>query len=243
MSLNFVYAAVSWVLLRWHQLFVLAGLEPGSGLAWSLSIVFLVVTVRALLFRLVLKQVQYQRKMQALQPQLAEIKRKYQHDRARQQREIMALQQKEGFNPLAGCLPALLQIPVFIALLHVLRHLSDSAAAKAKLFGAPLAASLHTGGTPATIAVTLVLVLVSAGATLYTQRLIRKDNPIQPVGMAATVSNLMLVGAPLSVLISGAIFPLGVVLYWCTSNLWTMAQQLYINRAHPRAEPARAARQ
>ena len=124
--LDFLYTGVSWVLLRWHDLFTFLGLSSGSGLNWSLSIIFLVITARLLLFRFFLKQVHYQRNMQEMQPRLQAIKEKYKNDRQAQQREMMRLQQEEGFNPLAGCLPMLLQIPIFISLFHVLRHLSNS---------------------------------------------------------------------------------------------------------------------
>ena len=120
--LDFLYTGVSWVLLRWHDLFTFLGLSSGSGLNWSLSIIFLVITARLLLFRFFLKQVHYQRNMQEMQPRLQAIKEKYKNDRQAQQREMMRLQQEEGFNPLAGCLPMLLQIPIFISLFHVLRH-------------------------------------------------------------------------------------------------------------------------
>jgi YidC/Oxa1 family membrane protein insertase len=115
-------------------------------------------------------------------------------------------------------------------------------AAKAKLFGAPLAASLrdgadkiaHLGGDLAsTRTVTLVLVLVSAAATYFTQILVRRGQPTTPVGTAATVQKLMLYFIPISVLFSGLIFPLGVLLYWFTSNVWTLGQQFYINKFHP----------
>src|SRR5690348_14593296 len=168
MPFDFLYTAVSWVLLRWHQLFTALGLDPAGGLNWALSIVFLVVTARLLLFRLFVKQVHYQRHMQEMQPQIQKLREKYKSDRAEMQRQMMALQQEQGFNPLSGCLPMFLQIPIFIALYHVLRHLSNSVvkcdpvpdpnshllklytftaketcqAAQSKLFGAPLAGRL-----------------------------------------------------------------------------------------------------
>jgi YidC/Oxa1 family membrane protein insertase len=184
---------------------------------------------------------------------------------------MMKLQQEEGFNPVAGCLPMLLQIPIFISLFHVLRHLSNSvslhsgnpkltlytftedetfSAARAHLFGAPLAASLRDnahkieevlkGDLSSTRIVTLVLVLVSAAATYLTQILVRRGQPTEPVGTAATVQKLMLYFIPVSVLFSGLIFPLGVLLYWFTSNVWTLGQQFYINKFHPHV-PAEAA--
>jgi YidC/Oxa1 family membrane protein insertase len=115
-------------------------------------------------------------------------------------------------------------------------------AAQAKLWDAPLAASLHDsslkihvlgGSATATRTVALVIVLISALATFYTQRLVTSRATTVPTGTAATVQRLMLVFIPISVLFSGFIFPIGVLLYWFTSNTWTMFQQLYINKFHP----------
>jgi len=265
--LNFLYTPVSWVLLQWHHLFNAVGLDKNGGLNWTLSIVFLVITARLLLFRLFIKQVKYQRHMQVMQPEIQKLRKKYKDDRAEMQRQMMALQQEQGFNPLSGCLPMFLQIPIFIALYHVLRHLSNSVllchqhsydgklltlytftrnetcgAAQAKLFGAPLAGRLTDtadqvnvlgGERGVMIAVILVLVLISAGATFTTQLLVRAGNPTQAEGTAATVQKLMLYLIPLGTLGSGLFFPLGVLLYWFTSNTWTMLQQLYINKYHP----------
>jgi YidC/Oxa1 family membrane protein insertase len=263
MNLDFLYTAVSWVLLRWHQLFTAIGLDPKGGLNWSLSIVFLVITARLLLFRFFVKQVHYQRRMQEMQPKIKKLQEKHKGDKAALQREMMALQQAEGFNPITGCLPMFLQIPVFISLFHVLKHLANATqagypqdkltlytftseqtrnGAHAKLFGAPLAASLHDsaqkiltlgGDVDSTRIVTIVLVIVSALATFITQRAVIANQTTPAEGQAAMIQKLMLVGIPISVVFSGFIFPLGVLLYWFTSNLWTMFQQFYIHRFHP----------
>lgn len=266
--LDFLYIAVSWVLLRWHQLFTAIGLNQDSGLNWTLSIVFLVITARLLLFRMFIKQVHYQRHMQEMQPKISALREKHKGDKAELQRQMMKLQQDEGFNPLSGCLPMFLQIPVFIGLFHVLRHLAAAAslsyqrsypdrltlytfthnetlsAAKANLFGAPLAASFHDpsslihllGGSPSTTRwLILALLLVSAAATMGTQLLARASATVTPEGTAATIQKAMLYLIPLGVLASGLLFnfPLGVLLYWFTSNLWTLGQQAYIIRFHP----------
>ncbi|HEY2041824.1 MAG TPA: membrane protein insertase YidC, partial [Jatrophihabitans sp.] len=255
--------AVSWVLLRWYQLFTFLGLSKTSGITWSLSIIMLVVTARLLMFRFFVKQVHYQRRMQEMQPKIKKLQEKHKGDKATLQREMMALQQAEGFNPITGCLPMFLQIPVFISLFHVLKHMSNSInlppgspglrlygftetqthdAAHARLFNAPLAASLHESSTKilqlggdvtTTRLVTIVLVVVSAAATLITQRAVIANQPTPAEGQAAMIQKLMLVGIPLSVVFSGFIFPLGVLLYWFTSNVWTMGQQFYIFRFHP----------
>jgi YidC/Oxa1 family membrane protein insertase len=270
--LNFLYTAVSWVLLRWHDLFVLVGLKSSSGVGWALSVVFLVITARLLLFRLFVKQVHYTRNMQKMQPKIQKLREKHKDDRAELNRQMMALQQEEGFNPLSGCLPMFLQFPVFIGLYHVLRHLSNSntlcraqavshkassllssytfsksetcSAAKAKIFDAPLAASFHDantlirtlGGDPtATRILLVVLLVISAAATMATQILVRSNATTQPEGTAATIQKFMLYVIPVGVLASGLLFnfPLGVLLYWFTSNLWTLGQQAYIIRFHP----------
>jgi YidC/Oxa1 family membrane protein insertase len=276
--LDFLYVAVSWVMLRWHDLFSAIGL--GVNWSWALSIVFLVITARLLLFRLFIRQVHYTRNMQKMQPKIQSLREKYKNDRAELNRQMMKLQQEEGFNPLSGCLPMFLQIPVFIGLYHVLRHLSNvnpscqalahhqplSAAAQhsltlytfsqaetcqastAKIFDAPLAASFHDssafirdnlGGDPtSTRWVLIVLLIISAVATLATQLLVRASATTTPEGTAATVQRLMLWVIPIGVLASGLLFnfPLGVLLYWFTSNLWTLAQQGYIVRYHPPTE-------
>src|SRR3954464_14625677 len=165
MSLNFLYVAVSWVMLRWHDLFDALGV--GQNWAWALSIVFLVITARLLLFRLFIKQVHYTRNMQKMQPKIQKLREKYKTDRAELNRQMMKMQQEEGFNPLSGCLPMFLQIPVFLGLFHVLRHLSNSVnlcrhhsnnsilslytfdkpepchAAQAQIFNTPLASSFR----------------------------------------------------------------------------------------------------
>ena len=274
--LDFLYIAISWVLLRWHDLFNAIGINKNSGVNWTLSIVALVITARLLLFRFFVKQVHYQRHMQEMQPKMAQIKAKFKDDKQAQQREMMKLQQEEGFNPIAGCLPMFLQIPVFISLFHVLRHLANSvkiadnlanhhavsptdlsklklygftqsetiSGAKANLFGAPLAASFRDkasvihllgGDVASTRWVILPLLIVSAAATFVTQLMVKSSATVVAEGTAATIQRAMLYLIPLGVLASGLLFnfPLGVLLYWFTSNLWTLGQQAYIIRFHP----------
>jgi YidC/Oxa1 family membrane protein insertase len=260
-------------MLRWHDLFHAIGV--GTNWAWVLAVVFLVITARLALFRLFIKQVHYTRNMQKMQPKIQKLREKYKNDRAELNRQMMKLQQEEGFNPLSGCLPMFLQIPVFLGLYHVLRHLSNvntvcqrfgkglptpksdhlltlytfsksetCDASRAKMFSAPLAASFHDssslithlGGDPtSTRWVLIVLLLISSAATLATQLLVRANATTVPEGTAATVQRLMMWVIPLGVLASGLLFnfPLGVLLYWFTSNTWTLAQQGYIIRYHP----------
>lgn len=161
-TLHPLYIGISWVLLRWHDLWEMilgASSVPGAlntSWQWILAIVFLVITLRIILFPLFVKQIKSQRAMQRLQPQMKELQQRYKGDRETLQREMMELYRREKANPLMGCLPMLLQAPVFISLLWVLRRIDPDkysnyaktlytwttdqwdSAINAKLFGAPI---------------------------------------------------------------------------------------------------------
>jgi YidC/Oxa1 family membrane protein insertase len=253
--LNPLYIAVSWVLLRWHQLFA-TFLNGTGGLSWALSIGMLVITIRILLFRFTIKTVHNQRKMQEIQPKIAALREKYKNDRQTLSQEMMKLQREEGFNPIAGCLPILLQAPIFISLFHVLRlvgtdrahYLHDeyhwtgdevSSAGAAKLFGAPIAAAFRTASQfpnanqAATHVVSMVLIICMCLATYITQRQIMARSGQVLDGQQAMIQKLLLYGMPISLFVSGFLFPIGVLLYWFTNNLWTMGQQFYILKKMP----------
>ncbi|MET8652681.1 MULTISPECIES: membrane protein insertase YidC [Nocardia] len=120
--LDFIYYPVSWILWFWHRVFAaIPGLGPDNGLTWSLAVVFLVFTLRVLLYKPFVKQVRTTKQMQELQPQIKELQKKYKNDRQKMALEMQKLQKDNGFNPLMGCLPVLAQVPVFIGLFHVLR--------------------------------------------------------------------------------------------------------------------------
>jgi YidC/Oxa1 family membrane protein insertase len=259
--LNWLYTAISFVWQEWHALWdlIFGSPDPQSGLAglaWALGIVFLVVTIRLLLFPLFVKQVKSQRAMQELQPEIAKLRKQYGSDRQGMSQAMMALQKERGVNPLAGCLPILPQMPVFISLFHVLRRLAPNThglygwddtlthnAAVAKLFGAPISASINMTGSKATeilkIAtytnirvVALILIAIMCVTTFMTQKQIAKrSGPVE--GQAAMVQKVMLYGVPVSLLVSGFIFPIGVLIYWVTNNAWTFGQQFFILRKMP----------
>ena len=167
-----------------------------------------------------------------------------------------AMFKERGVNPLAGCLPILPQIPVFLSLFHVLRRLAPGAeglygwsdeltdeAARAKLFGAPISASFNmTGAKEAAILeiadyttiriVAFVLIVIMCFTTFFTQKqIMSRSGPVE--GQAATMQKFMLYGMPLSLFVSGFFFPIGVLLYWFTNNLWTLGQQFFILRKLP----------
>jgi YidC/Oxa1 family membrane protein insertase len=253
--LDWLYTAISTVMKLWHGVWSTI-LDPAGGLSWALSIMCLVVTIRLILFPLFVKQVKSQRAMQELQPEIAKLRKQYGSDRQGMSQAMMALQKERGVNPLAGCLPILPQVPVFISLFHVLRRLAPGAkglygwsdeltdqAARAKLFGAPISASFKMAppketaileiATYANIrVVAAVLIVIMCVTTFFTQKqIMRRSGPVE--GQAATVQRLMLYGMPLSLLASGFFFPIGVLLYWFTNNLWTLGQQFFILRKMP----------
>ena len=127
MSLDWIYTAISWILLRWHTAWEAIGVPAtavlGTNWAWMLAIIFLVVTIRVVLFPIFVKQIRSQRAMQALQPKVKILQEKHKGDRETLQKEMMELYRTEKANPLMGCLPMFLQIPVFLGLFHVLRRL------------------------------------------------------------------------------------------------------------------------
>ncbi|MCU1605519.1 MAG: oxaA, partial [Modestobacter sp.] len=108
--LDYLYTAIAWVMKQWHALFS-TFLPAESGITWALSIVFLVVTIRVLLFRLLVKQVKYQRAMQDIQPEIQKLRKQYGSDKQGYSTAMKALQKERGDNPRAGCLPILPQIP------------------------------------------------------------------------------------------------------------------------------------
>ncbi|AJW41680.1 membrane protein insertase YidC [Rhodococcus sp. 05-2255-3B1] len=119
--LDFIYYPVAWILWVWHKVFGFVFQDPSNGFAWALSVVFLVFTLRLILYKPFVKQVRTTRQMQELQPQIKALQKKYGKDKQKMAVEMQKLQKEHGFNPLMGCLPVLAQAPVFIGLFHVLR--------------------------------------------------------------------------------------------------------------------------
>jgi YidC/Oxa1 family membrane protein insertase len=265
--LDWMYTAIAWVMKQWHALFS-TFLDPSGGITWALAIVFLVITIRVLLFRLFVKQVKSQRAMQEIQPEIQKLRKQYGADKQGFSQAMMALQKERGVNPLAGCLPLLPQIPVFISLFHVLRRLAPGKeglyswsteltqqAATAKLFGAPISSSFNMQEPKASQILDLpgveyvnirivcfALIIIMCFTTFFTQKQIQKrSGPVE--GQAATVQKLLLYGMPVSLFVSGFFFPVGVLLYWFTNNLWTLGQQFYIlKKLPPPGSPAALAR-
>ncbi len=119
-SLDIIYYPVSAIMWVWYKLFGFL-LGPSNFFAWGLSVMFLVFTLRAILYKPFVRQIRTTRQMQELQPQIKALQKKYGKDRQRMALEMQKLQKEHGFNPILGCLPMLAQIPVFLGLYHVLR--------------------------------------------------------------------------------------------------------------------------
>ncbi|MBP2364838.1 membrane protein insertase YidC [Pseudonocardia parietis] len=119
--LDFIYYPVSFIMWVWHKVFGFV-LGEDSGIAWALSVVFLVFTLRLILYKPFVSQVRSMRKMQEMAPEMQKLRKKYANDRQKLATEMQKLQQQNGANPIMGCLPILVQIPVFIGLFHVLRE-------------------------------------------------------------------------------------------------------------------------
>ena len=242
-----LYWVVSWVLMAWHSLFSQV-LPEDSGWTWALSIIGLTLVVRAALIPLFVKQIKSSRNMQMLQPKVKELQKKYGHDRERLAQETMALYKDAGTNPFASCLPILMQAPIFIALFRVLNKatqevglgvLTDADAVqldRAALLGVEISNTFITaGGNWAIYVLCGVLVLLMTATTFTTQRqLMRKNMPASALtGPYAQQQKMLLYILPVAFGFGGIFFPVGVLLYWSTSNLWTMGQQFYVIRNNP----------
>jgi len=241
-----LYYLISVVLVGWHRVFG-AIFGPESGASWALSIIFLTLVIRAALIPLFVKQIKSSRNMQLVQPKVKELQKKYGHDRERLAAETMALYKETGTNPFASCLPLIIQMPIFIALFQLINraakgqqrgvltaadveHLSN-----AEIFGARIS-DTFTGATSVNVQILAgVLVVAMTLTTFLTQRqLMSKNMPADALsGPYANQQKMLLYILPVVFAVGGIAFPIGVLLYWTTSNLWTMSQQFYVIRNNP----------
>ena len=245
-----LYWAVSGLLVFFHWVFSpLLGAD--SGWTWALSIIMLTVTIRTLLIPLFVKQINSARNMQILQPKIADLQKKYGSDRERLGQETMKLYQSEGVNPMASCLPMLIQMPIFIALFRVLQGVSQGpvrgqwlkdapelvdSLQHATIFGAKLAGNIFPiSPFGATQVLGIILVIAMVGVFFVTQlQLMRKNMPPESqTGQAAQMQKMMLYFFPVIYAVSAVVIPIGVLIYWLTSNIWTMAQQGILIRNNP----------
>jgi YidC/Oxa1 family membrane protein insertase len=249
------------ILVVFHTLWSGIGLDPDAGITWVLSIVGLVLVIRAALIPIFVRQIKSQRRMLEVAPQLKKIQDKYkgkkdQFSREAMSRETMAMYKQTGTNPLSSCLPLLLQMPIFFSLFSVLSNaqhvnadgsrnpgvglldanLSESFGTSSLFDIAPLHLAISTAdGNVPVIVIAVVMVVLMTGSQFITQLQIMSKN--QSAEMKASPmyrqQRILLYLLPLVFAFSGFTFPLGVMFYWLVSNFWTMGQQFLVIRNMP----------
>jgi YidC/Oxa1 family membrane protein insertase len=245
---------VSALMVWFHDALSTVGMPAANGWTWTFAIIGLVVVIRAALIPVFLRQVSAQRRMRRLQPDLKKLQDKYkgktdQLSRQAMAQEQMALYKEHGTNPFSACLPVLIQVPFFLAVFQVLSGITSAAGQgqgigamsrqqvvqfdQSSIFGAPLSASvLHGVGGDQTgvIVLTIVMILIMTASQFLTQRRIMArsmpdesaDNPL------LRQQRMFLYLLPLIFGVGGILFPIGVLIYWTTTNLWTLAQQFLV---------------
>ncbi len=244
-----LYIAVSWVIITIHKA-VSPIFSADSGISWALSIIGLVILIRILLIPLFVKQIKSQRALTALQPHLKAIQTKHKDDRQKQSEEMMKLYKEHKTNPLASCFPILAQAPIFFALFTVLNGIGKNPpvahgvltqadvnnAAHATIFGARISATFLGSPDGSVKLVTILLIAFMSITTFTTQRqLMVKGMPKMDSSnnMMLQQQKIMLYAFPLIFAVSGVNFPIGVLIYWSTTNLWTWGQQFYVIKRNP----------
>ena len=253
--------AVAWVMVTIHKGLVLIGFPDGPGIAWVLSIIGLTIVVRLLIMPLFVKQIRASRGMQLLQPEMQALQAKYKgkkdpESRQRMNEEMMALYRKHGTNPMASCLPILVQMPIFFALFRVLASLGAVAGGSygrpsigpltqelakqvqaSSVFGASLSSSFMSSTDTQVKIVTVAMIVIMSVTQWYTMAQLsmknmsaesmNSDNPM------IRSQRMMMYVMPVIFAVSGVNFQIGVLVYWVISNLWTMGQQFFTIRNMP----------
>jgi YidC/Oxa1 family membrane protein insertase len=248
---------VAWIMYLFHQGLTAVGMPAEWGWTWALSIVGLVIVMRAAMIPLFVRQIHASRKMQLIQPELQKIQKKYKgktdpESRQAMTQETMALYKDSGTNPFSSCMPILLQSPFFFGLFRVLHGLPDIAdgargaigpitatvaaqAEKSTIFGAQLSDRFIGADSINTQIVTVVLIILMSVTTFTTQRqLMTKNMPAAALDNPFAKQQKMLMYAlPVIFAVSGVNFPIGVLIYWFVTNVWSMCQQFYVIRRMP----------
>jgi len=254
--------AVAWVMVNIHRFLVFIGFPDGPGIAWVLSIIGLTMFVRLLIMPLFVKQIRASRGMQLMQPELQALQNKYKGKKdpasqQRQQEEMMALYRKHNTNPFASCLPILIQMPVFFALFRVLANLEAVATETyadhdsigpltatlaeqvqaSTVFGAPLSASFMNSTEITVKIVTVVMIALMSVTQWYTMAQLSMKNMPESAKSADNPAmrsqRMMMTIMPIFFAFTGVQFQIGVLVYWVTTNLWTMGQQFFTIRKMP----------
>jgi YidC/Oxa1 family membrane protein insertase len=241
-----LYDVVSWIIRLFHNAFDSVGMNPSW--SWCLAIVCLVVLIRIALIPLFVKQIKSMRAMQQLQPEIRKIQQRYKGDRERTSQELMKLYKEHNTNPLASCFPILAQAPIFLALYRVLNHVAKEqpvgvltkadviSAGHANFLGAGLDEKFVGADSTTVRIVTLVMIIAMSASQFITQKQLMTKN-MPPSAMESNPflrqQKVMMYLFPIMFAVFGVNFPVGVLLYWLVSNLWSMGQQLYVIRRMP----------
>jgi YidC/Oxa1 family membrane protein insertase len=291
-GLDYLYNLVARGVIVFHNI-----LAPVFGkhafFSYAIAIALIVVIVRILIFPLFVRSVRAQRTMQMLQPRIKEIREKYKNDKQRMNQEVMKLQKEHG-NPLLGCLPLLLQIPLFISLYHVFNSISraptrinahvlsfrgtsgltggyydtvshhlgtfnkatgqvvsDGKAAEvaglatAKIGGITLSSALtssqktldllQANGSVVKVVAAIMIVVMAVTVYITQRQIMSRGGPVDP--QQQKIQRVMLYGSPLMLAVFGLRFPIAVLVYWLTTNTWSMGQQFFILRKMPPVLP------
>jgi YidC/Oxa1 family membrane protein insertase len=241
------------ILVGFHNVLTALGMDTAAGSTWVLSIVGLVLVVRAALIPIFVRQIKSQRRMMEIAPRLKKIQDKYkgkrdQFSREAMSRETMALYKDTGTNPLSSCLPLLIQMPIFFSLYTVLHNAQQdkvgigllnqalsTSFGESALFGAPLKETFLGATTWEVRLMAGIMVAVMTASQFITQLQIVSKN-MSPETKASPMfkqQRMLLYFLPLVFVFSGLSFPLGVMFYWLTSNIWTMVQQFIVIRNMP----------
>lgn len=252
---------MSWLLWLFHEGFSMVGLDPNSGWTWTLSIVFVTIGVRAALIPLFAKQIRAQRAMQALQPELRKLQAKYKGKKDQVSQQAMLAEQRALFKShntgmFSSCLPLLVQMPFFFSLYTVLSSTSKAKGSgegiaalsadhvrsfdESTIFGAKLSDTfVGTLGTSnpnmSVIIVAIVMILAMVASQFFTQRQLMTKNMTKEAleGPFMRQQKMMMYILPLVFGIGGINFPIGLLIYWTASNIWTLGQQMWVIKYNP----------
>ena len=207
------------------------------GLSWGLAIVFLTFVIRLLILPLTFRQVRSMQGLQRLQPEIKKLQEKYKDDKPRQQQEMMNFYREHKVNPLSSCLPILLQLPFFLALFYMLRHdlrIHVCGQSAHPCGDIPAANFLFVPDITdkATGAALVVLIVLYVGTQLV--------SGLITTFTAERSQRIMMLALPFVFVTFVINFPAGLIIYWITTNTWTIAQQLAIKRFLPPPEPISA---
>src|ERR687893_89370 len=212
--------ACHWVLEFWHG--VIGDFE-GS---WGWSIILLTFTVRIFILPLTFKGVKSMQRLQTLQPEIKRIQERYKDDKQRMNQEIMAFYQREKVNPLGSCLPLLLQLPFFIALFYLLRSPEfERDIANNQGFG-PIENLAEKVTDPVLLGILIVLYVGTQLAASAVTAI--SADPMQ---------RRIMLALPFVFVIFVINFEAGLMVYWITTNIWTIGQQLLVKKMYPKPEP------